>query len=162
MLRLNRILGEMSDPEMADRLHDISHHGRVEVIRLSRHDMARRRLQATTDHGVEVALVLDRDSSLRNGAVMWLEPNRAIIVQLDEPDWLSIGTQDAAAALELGYFAGNMHWKVRFDGACLHILLDGPREAYLQRLAPMMGRFALQVMDAPSSIPSHHSATHDH
>lgn len=147
MLRLNRILGLASDPAMADRLHDIGHRGHVEVVRLSRHDMARRRLQALTDHGSEVALMLDRDSALRNGAVMLLETDRAIVVQLDEPDWLSIDAPDAAAALELGYFAGNMHWKVRFDGIRLHVLLDGPRDAYLNRLQPLFDRLSLMVVD---------------
>ncbi|KPY61394.1 Urease accessory protein UreE 1, partial [Pseudomonas syringae pv. solidagae] len=46
--------------------------------------------------------------------------------------------RDAAAALELGYFAGNMHWAVRFAGDTLQILLNGPEADYLERLAPML------------------------
>ena len=44
----------------------------------------------------------------------------------------------------IGYFAGNMHWAVRFQGAELHILLHGPAEAYLERLDPLLsgGRIA--------------------
>ena len=40
-----------------------------------------------------------------------------------------------AAALELGYFCGNLHWRVRFEGALIKVALDGPRESYLARLA---------------------------
>ena len=42
------------------------------------------------------------------------------------------------AALELGYFAGNMHWKVAFDGERLRIAVQGPVESYLERLAHLL------------------------
>jgi urease accessory protein len=52
--------------------------------------------------------------------------------------------RDAAAALELGYFAGNMHWKVGFAGSALRVAVQGPLESYLDRLAHLMqdGRVA--------------------
>ena len=45
---------------------------------------------------------------------------------------------NAAAALELGYLAGNMHWRVRFQGTVLEIALEHAEEAYLSRLAPLL------------------------
>ena len=45
-----------------------------------------------------------------------------------ETNWLLIAPTDAAAALELGYFVGNLHWRVRFDGHVLKIALDGPEQ----------------------------------
>jgi len=41
----------------------------------------------------------------------------------------------AAAALRLGYHAGNLHWRVRFDGADLMVALEGPEARYRDRLA---------------------------
>jgi urease accessory protein len=55
-----------------------------------------------------------------------------------ESPWLTLAPRDTAAALELGYFAGNMHWKVEFDGPALRIALHEPLESYLERLAPFM------------------------
>ena len=52
-----------------------------------------------------------------------------------ETKWLRIVPVNDAAALELGYFAGNLHWRVRFDEAVLEIALDGPEQNYLDRLA---------------------------
>ena len=60
--------------------------------------------------------------------------DRAIVVRLKEEEWLALEPRDAAAALELGYFAGNMHWPVRFDGTSLRIALHGPVQSYLDRL----------------------------
>ncbi|MBL8534708.1 MAG: Urease accessory protein ureE 1, partial [Betaproteobacteria bacterium] len=76
--------------------------------------------------------------------VLLLEEDRAIVVRLDEPQWLALAPRDAAAALELGYFCGNMHWKVRFVGEYLHVSMEGPREDYLTRLDHLLadGRVA--------------------
>jgi urease accessory protein len=67
---------------------------------------------------------------------------------MQELQWLTLQARDAAAALELGYFAGNMHWKVEFDGERLRIALQGPVETYLERLAHLLedGR-AVRVND---------------
>lgn len=155
MLRLTSIVGRASDPAIAERLHHVEHHGGVESVRLSRQDMARRRQHLHTDKGTEVALLLDRDAVLENGSVLLLEHHRAVLVVLDEPQWLVIRAADAASALELGYFAGNMHWKVRFDGARLCIALEGPRESYLLRLDHLLQQHAVQVEPAADAAVPH-------
>ena len=63
-----------------------------------------------------------------------LENDRAIVVQMAEDQWLSLKPRDLATAIELGYFAGNMHWRVKFENDCLDIALDSPEEIYLERL----------------------------
>lgn len=151
MLRLTDIVGHATDTDIAERLHQMEHDGVVERIHLSRRDLSRRRQRVTTDRGTEVALMLDRSSGLDNGAVLLLEPARAVLVVLDEPQWLVLGATSAAGALETGYFAGNMHWKVRFDGERLWVLLEGPRDDYLKRLSHLIARGHAQVIDAPSA-----------
>lgn len=139
MLRLEAILGAVTDPAIADRLHDLEHAGKVEHVVLAGEDTARRRLHVTTDRGTECAILLPRSERLANGAVLLLEPERAIVVRLKEEQWLALTPRDACAALELGYFAGNMHWPVRFDGTTLRIALHGPVQSYLDRLAHLFG-----------------------
>ena len=137
-MRLTRVLGTAGDAEMGERLHALSHDGKVEYLTLGRADMSRRRLRAATDRGTECTIVLPRAERLANGAVLHLSPERAVVVRMAEEDWLEIEGADAAAALELGYLAGNMHWRVRFEGTTLKIALDGPESAYLARLAPLL------------------------
>jgi urease accessory protein len=138
MLRLNGILGSASDPEFFERLHHLQHEGRVERIAIGSEDAARHRLRLKTDAGTECAISLPRDQRLANGSILLLEANRAVVVTMREEEVLKLMPADAAAALELGYFAGNMHWSVRFAGHELHILLQGPAEAYLARLDPLL------------------------
>jgi len=147
---------------MAERLHDLEHGGVVETVHISRGDMSRRRQQLTSDHGTELALLLDREAVLQNGSVLWLEAGRAVVVALDEPQWLVLRTASAARALELGYFAGNMHWKVRFDGEALCIALEGPRAGYLERVAHLLGQGDVSVEPEPDREAHAHAHGHGH
>ena len=138
MLKLESIVGAATDPSIADRLHHLGHHGRVEYLSLSPEDTLRHRMRASTDAGTECAVVLDRAQQLFNGAVLMLTDERAVVVRMRETEWLTLAPRDTASALELGYFAGNMHWVVRFEGAWLCIALQGPADRYLERLQPFI------------------------
>ena len=62
---------------------------------------------------------------------------------------LRLEPRDEAAAIELGYAVGNLHWRVEFAGSHLRIALDGPEADYLDRLQSLLadGRIA-RVSDA--------------
>jgi len=151
MLRITTVLGQATDPKVANRLHDLQHQGKVETVLLSRGDMARRRQQLCSDGGTHIALMLDRDTALANGSVLLLDATRTIVVVLAEPQQLVLRTHSAARALELGYFAGNMHWKVRFEGASLLIALEGARSDYLARLSHLLEAGDVDVDPEPAS-----------
>jgi urease accessory protein len=57
---------------------------------------------------------------------------------LNEQRWLGFEARDAAAAIELGYLAGNLHWKVRFAGASLWVQLEGDVAQYRARVAALL------------------------
>ena len=137
-VKLTQIIGTATEPRMAETLHDLRHQGCVEHIVLARDDMSRHRMRVQTDQGRDCIIALPRTEQLSNGAVLLLQPTGAIVVRMAEEKWLSLVPKDSAAALELGYFAGNMHWRVTFDGETLNIALDGPEQGYLDRLAPLL------------------------
>lgn len=139
MLRLTQIIGNAGAPDMAEALHRLGHAGAVEYLQISSADAARHRLRGTTDRGTEYAIALDRSQSLSNGAVLLLTADRAIVVRTLDEAWLLLEPRDTAAALELGYHAGNLHWRVRFDGPRLAVALEGPEQAYLDRLTQFLG-----------------------
>ena len=119
MLRLTQILGNATDPAIAERLHALEHDGRVETITLDAADTARKRLRVATDKGTDCAVAIARSDRLANGAVLLLEDDRAVVVRMRETVWLALEPRDLAAALDLGYFCGNLHWRVRFEGEVL-------------------------------------------
>ncbi|HEY1747510.1 MAG TPA: urease accessory protein UreE [Xanthobacteraceae bacterium] len=138
VIRIEGIIGHTDDPALRQALHRMEHAQRVEYIILSSDDMLRRRLRVMTDGGSECAIALARQEKLFDGAVLLLDSDRAVIVRAAETVWLALQPIDGAAAIELGYHAGNMHWRVSFAGPILRIALNGPKSEYLARLAPLL------------------------
>ncbi|XSG83221.1 MAG: urease accessory protein UreE [Methyloligella sp. ZOD6] len=138
MQKLEQIVGYKSDPEIADRLHGLEHKGQVEYLALKPEDLQRHRLRVTGDQETEFAISIPRDQRLVDGAVLMLDRDRAVIVKAEEQRWLRVKPHNSSAALALGYFAGNMHWKVRFDGPILEIAIQGVEADYLARLSELM------------------------
>ena len=134
MLQINQVLGHSHDANLSVQLHDLSHHNKVEYIVLDHSNLQRRRFRAQTDQGTDCAVSISRENKLSNGAVLLLENDRAIVVKMAEDQWLSLQPKDVSTAIELGYFAGNMHWRVKFENEHLNIALDSPKEIYLDRL----------------------------
>jgi urease accessory protein len=134
MLVIERVLGSRIDPALAERIHHLEHHGAVDILTVPPSDVPRRRLRATTRAGTEVAIALPRDQRLFDGAVLLLEPERAIVVRVTEERWLRLQPSSIAAAIELGYHAGNLHWRVRFEGETVLVALEAPVDEYLARL----------------------------
>lgn len=143
---LDRILGFASDAPFADAIHDLGHHDRIEYVEISPDEVSRRRFRLQTDKGTDCAIVLARDTQLSDGAILKLAEDGAIVVRLSERQWLSLEAPDRAAALELGYFAGNLHWKVRFGGEMIHVALEGPLQSYLDRLEVMLAEGKARVV----------------
>jgi len=134
MLLLTEIVGQRDDPAIHERLHAVEHSGRVEILSLRAADMARRRVRGTTDAGTDCAIAIARDRTLVDGAVLLLEADRAIVVRAEVERWLRLVPRSAADAVQLGYQAGNLHWRVRFAGADLLVALEGPVERYVARV----------------------------
>ncbi len=137
-ITVTSIVADAQEAPVAERMHALEHDHAVETVFLGREDMARRRLRARTDHGTECRIALPREQRLFDGAVLLLDGARAVVVRQEAETWLSLRAADTATALELGYFAGNMHWRVRFDGDVLHIAATGEVDDMLERLAPLL------------------------
>lgn len=134
MIQIQSVIGHMHDPKISSALHDLSHQNKVEYIVLDHSNLQRRRFRIKTDQGTDCAISISRENKLSNGAVLLLENDRAIVVKMSEDKWLTLRPKDVSSAIELGYFAGNMHWRVKFENECLNIAIESPIEIYLERL----------------------------
>ncbi|GAA2839552.1 urease accessory protein [Aminobacter aminovorans] len=143
MLKLNSIVGLAADQQLSARLHLLDHEGRVEFIMLDTAEIARRRLSARTDRGTLCAIALPRTQRLVDGAVLLLEDKRAIVVRAEPERWLVFKAADAAAGIELGYCAGNMHWPVRFEGDHLYVVGELGSGHVLDRLQHVLDQGAV-------------------
>jgi urease accessory protein len=150
MLRIEQVIGSRAEPDIAATLHDLESRGAVDVLMLSPGDMARRRMRAQTRGGTDVAIALPRAQSLSDGAVLLLESDRALVVHTDARRWLRLTPRAITDAVELGYQAGNLRWRVRFAGESLLVALEAPAAEYLARIDPIVAerRVDAQVIEA--------------
>ena len=95
-------------------------------------------MRAQTRGGEDLAISLPRDQPLFDGAVLLLEPGRAIVVRVNAERWLRLSPRSISDAVELGYHAGNLHWRVRFAGESLLVALEAPVDDYVARLGGMV------------------------
>ncbi|SHM76100.1 urease accessory protein [Roseovarius litoreus] len=140
------ILGTADAPEHHDALHHLAHKHAVDVVRLSRADLARRRLRIRTDAGREVAIALPRDQKLFEGALLALKEDSALVVRVETERWIRLAPRDAAAALRLGYFCGNLHWRVRFEENDLCVAVETEEHVYLERLEGLLEEGAVTLL----------------
>lgn len=138
MLRLHGIIGTAQDPAYQALLQDLEHSGGIELLFVPPSDAGRRRFRIATDRGTDCAVSLDRDEELSDGALLYIAPDRAIIARFGEQEIWRLRPADQAAALKLGWNAGNLHWRVRFEDDCLAILLDAPLHTYRARILPLL------------------------
>lgn len=148
---VDRIVGALDEPWLHDVVHRLEHRGEVETLVISRADMARRRLRAVTDRGTEIAIALPRDTALVDRAVLLLDPDRAIILRVEAEHWLRLRPHDAAEALSLGYLAGNLHWRARFDGIDLLVAVERPVETYLDRVRDRLADGRVTCTEPPEA-----------
>lgn len=141
------ILGPADGPKFRAALHRLEHAEAVDWLILPRADLPRRRLRATSEGGRSVAIALPREEKLYDGAVLRLDDEAALVVKVEAEDWLRLRPAGAAAALRIGYHAGNLHWRVRFDGTDLMVALEGPEERYRDRLVDLLAEGVCTIVE---------------
>jgi urease accessory protein len=148
---LDGIVGWVTDRAVADRLHELRHHPdlehAVEYLHLDVHDLDRKRLRATSDAGTDYAIVLPRDSALADGAVLLLEPDRAVVVCAGAPRTMTLRANDIGAALRLGLLAGHLHWKADQRDDAVVVRLEGPESDYTSRIVELLESGRVESLD---------------
>jgi urease accessory protein len=149
MLRIDRVLGSRLETAFSEEIHRLEHRGAVDVVNIPVADLDRRRLLATTRAGEELAIALPRHQKLFDGAVLLIDDARAIVVRAATERWMRLEPRSISDAIELGYHAGNLHWRVRFQGEALFVALEGRPEDYTARLGEMIAarRVGVSILD---------------
>lgn len=146
MLRLHGIVGDRQDRTLHRKLHHLEHHDAIEFLFVAEPDLGRRRLRAVTDRGTECAISLERDNTLFDGAVLLIDDSRAIVVKAGAPTELRLRPRDLDGAVRIGFMAGHLHWRVRFDGSDLCVVVDGALSDYTARIAPFLDDGSVMVV----------------
>ncbi|HVZ03925.1 urease accessory protein UreE [Hyphomicrobium sp.] len=144
MIVVTEIVGSVTDEHIAERLHRIDHEGGVEVLSMA--DTLRRRWRGKTDRGTDVVIALNANDELEDGAILLLEPTRAIVLRTSAQRWIRVRIRDVDAAAEVGYCIGNQHWRVRFEPGEIQIAVEGTAKEYIEKLNSIRHRSALEII----------------
>jgi urease accessory protein len=149
MLRIDRVLGSRLERAFSEEIHRLEHRGAVDVVNIPPGDLARSRLLTTTRGGEELAIALPQHQKLFDGAILLIDGERAIVVSAATERWMRLEPRSISDAIELGYHAGNLHWRVRFLGEALFVALEGRPEDYTARLGEMISshRVGVSILD---------------
>jgi urease accessory protein len=165
MLRIGNVLGSRLETAFSEEIHRLEHRGAVDVVNIPVADLARRRLLATTCGGEELAIALPRHQKLFDGAILLIDSERAIVVRAATERWMRLEPRSISDAIELGYHAGNLHWRVRFQGDVLFVAMEGRLEDYTARLNAMISarRVSVSILEEErhaGEANSHHGHHH--
>ena len=147
LLIIDDVLGSIDDEAFSEKIHSLSHADKIEYIKLDTVDLSRKKFKKSTTAGRSCAISLPRDKVLENGSIMYIEDDFAIVIITNKLQWLQIKPNCIDAAIELGYFAGNMHWQVKFYDECIFIALNSPRENYLNRLSQFLSNQTIEIVE---------------
>ena len=115
-------------------IHKLEHEEALDTIRLNTDDLSRRRFTSETTFGKTVGISLPRSLKLYDGALLEISERYCLMVKVEPENWLRLEVQSADIALRLGYFAGNLHWAVKFDQNSISVAISGDVKLYLDRI----------------------------
>jgi len=149
MLRIDHVVGSRLEDAFSEEIHRLEHRGAVDEVNIPVADLARRRLLAVTRAGEELAIALPPHQKLFDGAILLIDGERAIVVRAATGRWMRLEPRSISDAIELGFQAGNLHWRVRFQGEALVVALEGRPEDYTARLEEMISarRIGVSILD---------------
>ena len=106
---------------------------KVESIVLASADLARHRQRVKTDAGREVGISLPHGMTLKDGDVLHLDDEVAIVIRQAEEDLLRIHPRTPEEFGFMGYQVGNLHRAAMIDHHGIAVLYDKAIEALAQR-----------------------------
>ena len=146
MIVLEKVLGFISDKKFENIIHELSHKNNVEYIILESSDVPRKRLRIHSDKGTDCAISLERDAILSDGAILFCSNEKALVVKINEQEWIEINVKSKKDSLRFGYFIGNLHWKVKFKNENVLIALEGPMSNYMDRIEEFLKKNEISIV----------------
>jgi urease accessory protein len=141
----------------------------TDVVSLAYDERKKSRLRARTDSGVELAIVLERGSSLKDGELLAADSGEIILVRAAPESVSEVTSPDALALARAAYHLGNRHVPLQIEPGVLRYqhdhVLDGmvaglglPVVARLAAFEPEGGAYAAHG----EGVAHHHEHVHEH
>ena len=128
---------------------------RVERVVLTSGDLAKARQRVRTDAGREIGISLPHGAALKDGDVLHLDAEIAIVVQQAEEDLLWLQPKSPEEFGFMGYQVGNLHRAAMINHHGIAVLYDKAIEA-------LAHRHRVSTMRAPGKFRPGQTHGHSH
>lgn len=106
---------------------------RVERVVLTSGELAKHRQRVRTDAGREIGISLPHGATLKDGDVLHVDAEVAIVIEQAQEDLLRIHPRTPEEFGQMGYQVGNLHRAAMIDHHGIAVLYDKAIEAVARR-----------------------------
>ena len=121
MIPISSVIGNIfQDKELAVKFEKLKKTMAYEVLRFTRSELDKTRFRQQTDKGTDIGCILDSEHKLRNGDVLYSNPEKFIVIEQIPEKVISIKIKKIQANSEeilvkLGHIIGNRHRPIQID-----------------------------------------------
>ena len=121
MIAISSVIGNIfQDKELAVKFENLKKTMAYEVLRFARSELDKTRFRQQTDKGTDIGCILDSEHKLRNGDVLYSNPEKFIVIEQIPEKVISIKIKKIQANSEeilvkLGHIIGNRHRPIQID-----------------------------------------------
>lgn len=167
MERIDGVLGNRTDPDLAARIDEHERTGTLELVRIEADNRKRSRLRVETDAGTDLGIVLE--DTLEAGDVLALDGERAIVVEFERREAAVVNLPEPTepgieVAARLGHRVGNQHWDFAVRGGRAYVRTEADRHIVRDVLAdslPAGGEVVYEEVDPAIWIDDGDEHSHD-
>ena len=121
MIAISSVIGNIfQDKELAVKFEKLQKAIACEVLRFTRSELDKTRFRKQTDKGTDIGCILDSEHKLRNGDVLYSNPEKFIVIEQIPEKVISIKIKKIKVNSEeilvkLGHIVGNRHRPIQID-----------------------------------------------
>jgi urease accessory protein len=135
MILIRTILGNIGDPEWAERLSAAE----CDLLEIDQWEAQKSRFRKATAKGVGIAVSIDRGTHIRDGDVLLWDAKAlsALVARIELRDVMIVRLDDLTSlvpevamrtCVELGHAMGNQHWPALVKGTLVYVPLTVDRK----------------------------------
>ena len=171
MITINQILGNITtNSDLKKKYEDMIKNNNIEKVLIDRSDSQKLRMRKYTDKQTDIIFIFDHSPHLKNGDVVFLDPNKMIILNL-KPELVAIITCTLTSnkedyfpvSVKIGHNLGNLHRPIKVTKN--QIIFPLQAESELEMLNKMFSSFN-QFIDIKTNTlifePDEGSDIHEH
>jgi urease accessory protein len=151
---IDKVLGHLSELQVGNRKPD--------PVLLQHEQLEKPHQKVTSKGGLTMGISLEEGNKLFGGAVLWLDDDKVVFVELAEEDLLEVIPSGNMEWARVAYNIGNLHQAAYLYEDCIRIPYDESIERMLLRLGVTYTRKIAKLDGLRANNPALHGSGHSH